>query len=852
MLVSALDLYLKILCTGRDCGWLSAPSRALSTVAPSLPLAGFQADGAQAVLAALDRFGGALLCDSPGLGKTRVALAVAAVCARRGAAPIFVLPATLVQVWRPLVESCGLPFEAVTHQALGHPSGRPIGSDEARLVVVDEAHTFRNPATRGYRRLARLCSGRRVLLVTATPVNNQVEDLYHLLRLFAGDSAFACLGVPSLRAAFRSGLSPGSASATLHDALRVLEAVMIRRTRADVVVAAAGLPDGLRFPERRLGELVPAPDLAGDCRFDALLAGLRRKAAAHPLLVSVLAKRLASGPVALARTLDRLCAWGRLRGSRSLAGWTPAMRRRLLETLDDEGGLQDLLPLEDEAADRSRPRPAGPAPDASLASLTVWLEPMRDEARLLARLPDGRATALEQLLGSELAGVKTVVFSEYRDTALWLYRTLAGVPRRAFLDGRGGLTASGRCSRDEVLRRFAPRTHSGPREAMPPEHEQVQVLFATDVLSEGLNLQEAAAVVSFDLPWNPVRLIQRAGRIDRLGSPHPIVQVFHLRPRPELDRLLRLTGRLLRKSGAIRATLGPAGEDRTLDAPGDTARPPDETGKAEGSRAVGKARGGAQGLARGVELPRSGSETGPGLEEAPAVELDGAGWLKAVLSADLGRFERLAPLALARAGRLPDGLVAPPSPPVPAGRPGMVACYLLDWPGTPGPSLEWFHLEDRAIRQGGLEESGLLRLRDGLAIGPFARVEPGPPSDWRALLEAAATRRLRRLASRSAAGAGPLSLPLRRLLALVQRVQRDCRTRPELLRSYEALERLLASPLDAGLEERLSTAARSRLGEAELPALARELLTIPGARPVATQVSRKVFPVRLLGAFVLG
>jgi hypothetical protein len=228
---------------------------------------------------------------------------------------------------------------------------------------------------------------------------------------------------------------------------------------------------------------------------------------------------------------------------------------------------------------------------------------------------------------------------------------------------------------------------------------------------------------------------------------------------------------------------------------------------------------------------------------------------RTVLSADLGRFERLAPRALARAGRLPDGMLAASSCPSGQTRSGpvtLLACYLLDWRGAPGPALEWFQFEGGAVRPGALRQCSLLGLRAGLTSGPFARAEPGPPAGWRDLLEAAALRRLRGLASRATAGSGSIIPALRRLLAQVQRAERDCNTRPELLRSYEALERLLTSPLDAGLEERLRSAALSRPGVAELPALTQMLLSLPPARPDETQSSRKVVPVRLLGAFVLG
>jgi hypothetical protein len=104
-----------------------------------------------------------------------------------------------------------------------------------------------------------------------------------------------------------------------------------------------------------------------------------------------------------------------------------------------------------------------------------------------------------------------------------------------------------------VIERFAPRSNGLPP---PPARERVDTLIATDVLSEGLNLQDASTVVSYDLPWNPVRLMQRIGRIDRLGAVHDVVQLHHFLPARHLDRLLGLMARLHTKVSTIEKALG--------------------------------------------------------------------------------------------------------------------------------------------------------------------------------------------------------------------------------------------------------------------------------------------------------
>src|SRR5438445_6108541 len=144
----------------------------------SLPawLAPHQEPAARRLCAILDRYGGALLADAVGLGKSYVALAVALA---RNESFALVVPAVLVDQWRALLERHDLDAPILTHESLSATHYHPTPSPTARyrLFIVDEAHRFRNPATNRHRALAQLVVGARVLLVTATPVPNRLADL---------------------------------------------------------------------------------------------------------------------------------------------------------------------------------------------------------------------------------------------------------------------------------------------------------------------------------------------------------------------------------------------------------------------------------------------------------------------------------------------------------------------------------------------------------------------------------------------------------------------------------------------------------------------------------------------------
>ncbi|MDW8368574.1 MAG: helicase-related protein, partial [Abditibacteriales bacterium] len=158
---------------------------------------------------------------------------------------------------------------------------------------------------------------------------------------------------------------------------------------------------------------------------------------------------------------------------------------------------------------------------------------------------------LVQMLTGALRGEKVLLFSYYKDTARMLYKTLCRrLPQVeiALVDSNVRME-----ERKRIVQRFSPRSNGytlrgGEREA--------QILIATDALSEGQNLQDARIIINYDLHWNPVRMVQRIGRIDRIGSPHDTIEVYNFIPEDALESLLGLMQRLLDKLGQINQTVG--------------------------------------------------------------------------------------------------------------------------------------------------------------------------------------------------------------------------------------------------------------------------------------------------------
>jgi hypothetical protein len=283
-----------------------------------------------------------------------------------------------------------------------------------------------------------------------------------------------------------------------------------------------------------------------------------------------------AGPGSEALITDLVAGVARLRAG---GGATPLLRLMLLRRLGSSlpafraalARHDAYLDLATRAATEGRaltPRefqrcfPRAAESDIQLVLFPLLLEhggggvvPFADDRRILARLRDllarapvppvdPKADALEALLTARAA--KTIVFTDAQPTARYLLQRLRH-RRVAAVFGHVGRFASGEAPRLEVLRAFAPQAQGGAR---PAPALETDVLIATDLLSEGLNLQDAQRVVHYDLPWSPARLAQRVGRIDRLGSSHGSITTVTFLPPPPLARALTIEERLATKIGA--------------------------------------------------------------------------------------------------------------------------------------------------------------------------------------------------------------------------------------------------------------------------------------------------------------
>lgn len=625
-------------------------------------LDGYQRQGYGQLLEIARKYDGAFLCDGVGLGKTFVGLMLLERLVRHEKKRVVLLvpKSARESVWmsnlrRYLPDLVGGAFsglEVLNHTDLGRPSlDERLTAIKARAdaIIIDEAHNFRNPgiAGEGDRRPSRprilkdIAQGKQLFLLTATPVNNSIIDLMHLIELFAGDGSKlkqAPLGVQSLQGHFRTlersirkaeGENDDGINVTAGEARQVFETdpivqnLVVQRSRAFVKASQALEAHGrpAQFPTRDAPMVVDYHLSSIQERLLSLIAQqfdrhkplltlaiynpeeFRRKGQGEAadfdrgrlkqvvILIRVgFLKRLESSTPAFEASCRRLLvklltfverhAAGE-EAKRRLARWKDRHNDLLKRIASASAGADD----EDEA-DEDVVTPEMLEAVVELDNDTYDVAAIVDECYgdldLLAMLldtlrdfkpdADGKLAAMIALLKCDpvLAKQKVLIFSEFADTGRYLAREL----KKAGIEGVAQIDSNSKIERGEVIKRFAPYYNGSNSEEQGAN--ETRVLVASDVLSEGLNLQDATRLINYDLHWNPVRLMQRIGRVDRRMNPdieaaivkdHPDqatlrghVAYWNFLPQDDLDALLRLYSRVAGKTLRISRLFGIEGK----------------------------------------------------------------------------------------------------------------------------------------------------------------------------------------------------------------------------------------------------------------------------------------------------
>ncbi len=633
----------------------------------------YQKEGYHALLKISRQHNGAFLCDGVGLGKTFIGMMLIERLTMydRKRVALFVPKAARKPVWeaalRKYLPDLGGDFTNLV--IYNHTDLQRAGDfrarvkrlkDTADVIIMDEAHHFRNPGTKGlghhtpsrYWEMFNLCEDKQVIMLTATPINNSLLDLQHMIELFSRREAAYfknTLGIHSLAGHFRKmeksleksvatvsapeqaelpiDLNPVEAGEVLtHDAL--FRALVVQRSRA-YVRKSQEQHGGSRaiFPDRQAPQVADysikktygrllkkledafskekplfslaiyyplayynGPNEEVDTKLEnrqRQVVGLIRvqflkrfESSARAFQMScqaLMLKLLAFATKYSVSTTEkhRLERWKHQH--EEILGYVHQHQKEFWGDGDEGDADADIITdemlenVEDLSEDEYKIDEILAETFLDLDQVATFLE----ELKKFKPAHDDKLNALVKLLRTDpvLKQHKVLIFSEYMATARYLEKEL----KEQGFSHVDEVDSSSKRDRGEIITRFAPYYNDSSSGKLAEKgQEETRILIATDVLSEGLNLQDATRMINYDLHWNPVRLMQRIGRVDRRMNPdieaailadHPEqkkirgnVAYWNFLPPNELDELLRLYTLVSRKTLKISKTLGIEGK----------------------------------------------------------------------------------------------------------------------------------------------------------------------------------------------------------------------------------------------------------------------------------------------------
>ena len=559
------------------------------TAEPPVELTDYQQDAVSAGLAMLSRHGGCYIADVVGMGKTYVGAEILRrlyIAERDAGDPLIICPASLRQMWERACNRFGLHDADVLSR--GRLTEASVADDRslqkmlrhAGPVLIDEAHGFRNNSQRR-RVLLDLLKGakqHKVILLSATPQNLAPTDILNQLELFLDRNRH---GLPGIRGNLANYFPSDIGRADPAQVASVLQHVLIRRRRQDI---RRNYPDSalngrpIRFPQAKLSNREYSLDhvyrKAGGIRRIAGLLKQYQAARYRP------AKYLNEGAKEWPEYANIVRSnRGNLAGIMTTNLWKrlessiPAFRSTLAVLIDSNrnfrnqilnGGVnkddgvtdsEEILTIDQpndeelDTDDLDRDEALITIKEQSYAAsdfdCPAWrddldaddhiLNAVADALQSIKADPDGDASddaklhEIKSFVKSPgVAGEKLLIFTESKVTANYLSRQLKADNPDVNVDL---LMGGDRRSADKVAR-FSPRSNDQPG---LPDGEQTRILIATDVIAEGQNLQDCNRVVSYDLHWNPVTLIQRHGRVDRITTEHAEIYLHNMMPDPAVE-----------------------------------------------------------------------------------------------------------------------------------------------------------------------------------------------------------------------------------------------------------------------------------------------------------------------------
>ena len=553
-------------------------------------------------------YNGVFISDVVGLGKTYIAAMYAKILTGK---ILVIAPPPIIPNWIGAFKDFEIKSKNYDIESSGmlHKIANRIEKADAcgeklyDYIFIDEAHRFRNGNNTQYDLIKRICLNKKVILISATPLNNTFFDFYHLISLFQNPVDSDIPGLPNLEAFFANRRNEiktiekqcgGKDSSEYINAVKrvsqevrdkILKYLMIRRTRTDIkkYFQKDIKKQGLFFPEVQTPErLVYEFDTHTNEVFEKTIKTIGTKdtpknekltyARYAPktyltnkqltafeetqqrnnvgFMKSRLVKRLESSKYAFEMTLKRsIKSHEKMIKMYELGSIYISKDINVLDYIDDDTKtIEDLLEKGKEkeleifsSADFSEDFIKNIKQDLSLLKglLSEWQAIKHDykQEEFISQLH------LNKLLKDK----KIVIFTESAETAENLYNTLK--------DEYGGSVLYYSSGQKDELKDVIKYNYD-PNQKEYEQEDKIKLLITTDVLAEGINLHRSNIIVNYDLPWNPTRVLQRVGRVNRVGTKHDKVYIFNFFPTSETDKQLGLENSIIAKIQAFHNALG--------------------------------------------------------------------------------------------------------------------------------------------------------------------------------------------------------------------------------------------------------------------------------------------------------
>ena len=562
----------------------------------------FQRDAVDQGLTMFEQYGGVIIGDVVGLGKTYVGTALMKYLQLQEYRPLIICPPQLIPMWEKFCTDYEVDAKILSRGKLSQENFelfQDFRYKDRDLVLIDESHHFRNNTSRQYENLHQFMQAReaKAILLTATPYANNPTDIKNQIMLFhtSPNTFIPPANETDLDRYFRK-VKNGEA-----DIVDLLRNIMVRRTRRYVLNQYGKEDvDGRKylvvgsekkyFPNRKMVTGRYDINMVYQRKYDRiveLLSSEHLTFARYSLGLYVkpkfqedeIYKELKTSGIKLVALIKHLLL---KRMESSLAAFKDSINRyvnthKIFLKLLDEGlvpigdvSVKEMYAIAEDDPDsindpetieefRKKVKEAG---ETRYKTEAFEIEKLKQDIEndietfeminglIVGITPktDDKLIKLQKLLDNDYAGNKVLIFTEFSTTAQYLNHYLKWKGVKEQTDSSTGNSI-------QCARKFDPDNNPSSDER-PKKSEEISLLISTDVLSEGVNLQAGQVIINYDFHWNPVRLIQRAGRVDRIGSKNEFVTVHNFLPDPKIEEDLGLETSVSHKIDEIQRVIG--------------------------------------------------------------------------------------------------------------------------------------------------------------------------------------------------------------------------------------------------------------------------------------------------------